>query len=70
LDQELRNLKRKGINAIVSLTEWNLDKTIVAESGIGHYIHLPIPDFGTPTPEQIEKLVSFIDEVIAKDEGM
>jgi len=69
LEEELCHLKDKGIIGIISLTEWTLDRNTVTRSGITHYCHLPVPDFGTPTLEQIDQMVQFVDSIISKNEG-
>ncbi|MGR3219833.1 MAG: dual specificity protein phosphatase 23 [Candidatus Anammoxibacter sp.] len=51
-------LKSNNIDAIVSLTEKNLQLSIINEFGF-EYIHLPVVDFTVPTFEQIDKFVSF-----------
>ncbi len=55
-------LKEQGINAIISLTETSLQKSVVNEFGF-EYLHLPIPDFSIPTLQQIEKFISFTNKL-------
>jgi len=69
LEEELLHLKDKRIIAIISLTEWTLNRSVVARSGITHYCHIPIPDFGCPTFEQIEQMLQFIETVTSTKQG-
>src|SRR5881392_3632984 len=59
-DGALEELKEKGIRAIVSLDEEGLPLYVIADHGF-HYLHLPIPDFGSPTPEQMNQFFNFVD---------
>ncbi|HHT9144914.1 MAG TPA: dual specificity protein phosphatase 23, partial [Candidatus Wunengus sp. YC61] len=59
---DLEFLKDKGIEAIVSLTELPLHKTLIEEFGF-EYKHLPIPDLASPTQEQIGAFVSFVNNL-------
>ena len=59
---DLEFLKDKGIEAIVSLTELPLHKTLIEEFGF-EYKHLPIPDLASPTQEQIGEFVSFVNNL-------
>lgn len=51
-------LKKNNIDAIVSLTEKPLQKSLVEEFGF-EYVHLPITDFTAPTLCQIDQFVRF-----------
>lgn len=59
---DLEFLKDNGIEAIVSLTEIPLHKTLIEEFGF-EYKHIPIADLTTPTQEQIEEFVNFINNL-------
>lgn len=59
---DLEFLKDNGIEAIVSLTEVPLHKTLIEEFGF-EYKHIPIPDLASPTQEQIEEFVSFVNNL-------
>jgi atypical dual specificity phosphatase len=61
LRQALQSLIDQGIGALVSLDEQGIPLHYVAEFGL-QYLHLPIPDFGTPTFEQAAQLVEFIEQ--------
>jgi atypical dual specificity phosphatase len=56
--EDLEFLKSQGIGAIVSLTAAPLDAALVQEFGF-RYLHLPVPDFGTPRLEQTDEFVRF-----------
>ncbi|MCF6155967.1 MAG: protein phosphatase [Candidatus Brocadia sp.] len=60
---DLEFLKDNGIEAIVSLTELPLPKTLIEEFGF-EYKHIPIVDLASPTQEQIEDFVSFVNGLI------
>ncbi len=59
---DLEFLKDNGIEAIVSLTEVPLHKTLIEEFGF-EYKHIPVPDLTSPTQEQIEEFVSFVNNL-------
>ncbi|NUO07976.1 MAG: dual specificity protein phosphatase family protein [Candidatus Brocadia sp.] len=61
---DLEFLKDTGIEAIVSLTELPLHKTLIEEFGF-EYKHIPIADLTPPTQEQIEEFVSFVNNLIS-----
>jgi len=54
-----------GVTAIVTLTEGALSPALVAEAGL-RSLHVPVPDFGVPTFEEVASAVSFINEEIAR----
>ncbi|MCK6467601.1 MAG: dual specificity protein phosphatase family protein [Candidatus Brocadia sinica] len=60
---DLEFLKDNGIEAIVSLTELPLPKTLIEEFGF-EYKHIPIADLTSPTQEQIEEFVTFVNGLI------
>ncbi|MBE7446316.1 MAG: dual specificity protein phosphatase family protein [Planctomycetia bacterium] len=59
---DLEFLKDNGIEAIVSLTELPLHKTLIEEFGF-EYKHIPIADLTSPTQEQIEEFVTFVNNL-------
>jgi len=61
---DLEFLKDNGIEAIVSLTELPLHKTLIEEFGF-EYKHIPIVDLASPTQEQIEEFVTFVNNLIS-----
>ncbi len=59
-------LKEKGLEAIVSLTEYPLSEILIEEFGFS-VKHIPVRDFRPPTLEQIEDFVAFAKN--ARSEG-
>lgn len=55
-------LKKNNVDAIVSLTEKPLRKSVVEEFGF-EYVHLPILDFTAPTFCQIDEFVRFTNRL-------
>ncbi|MFQ5963763.1 MAG: dual specificity protein phosphatase 23 [Candidatus Scalinduaceae bacterium] len=55
-------LKDNDIEAIVSLTEFPLNKSLVEEFGF-ETKHIPIKDFETPSMEQIENFLNFAKKI-------
>lgn len=62
LVRDFEFLKENNIDAIVSLTEKPLKKSLVEEFGF-EYVHLPILDFTIPTFDQINEFVSFTNRL-------
>lgn len=60
---DLEFLKDIGIEAIVSLTELPLHKTLIEEFGF-EYKHIPIVDLTSPTQEQIGDFISFVNKIV------
>lgn len=63
LESSLLELKQMGIGAIVSLEEFGLDDEALAKEGFV-YQHIPIEDFSTPTLEQADQFVDFVDKQV------
>lgn len=61
---DLEFLKDNGIEAIVSLTELPLHKTLIEEFGF-EYKHIPVVDLTSPTQEQIDEFVTFVNNLIS-----
>ncbi len=61
---DLEFLKDNGIEAIVSLTELPLHKTLIEEFGF-EYKHIPVADLTSPTQKQIEEFVTFVNNLIS-----
>ncbi|MCF6158098.1 MAG: protein phosphatase [wastewater metagenome] len=59
---DLEFLKDIGIEAIVSLTEKPLHKTLIEEFGF-EYKHLPVVDLTSPTQEQIDEFLFFVSNL-------
>ena len=58
LSRDLRQLRRDGIGAIVSLTEEPLDNSVVGSHGM-RYLHLPVVDMMAPSFEEIDRFLAF-----------
>jgi atypical dual specificity phosphatase len=63
-NQALAELKEHGIGAIVSADETGIPLYLIADHDF-HYLHLPIPDFGVPTREQVAQFIEFVTKEIA-----
>ncbi len=57
----LATLTRRGIGALVSLTETPLPAPVLDEHGM-RCLHLPIRDFRAPSSRQIGRFVDFVDQ--------
>lgn len=55
----LRELKAEGIAALVSLDETGVAPHLIADADL-HHLHLPIPDFGTPSVSQARDFIQFV----------
>ncbi len=62
---DFQELKDRGVGALVDLSEGGWPADMVAGSGLA-YVHLPVPDFAPPQPDQVDRFVSFCDERIAQ----
>ena len=62
LVNDFEYLKKNDIDAIVSLTEKPLQKSLIEEFGF-EYSHLPILDFRIPTFDQIGEFLSFVKRI-------
>lgn len=60
LRSDLAGLGRRGIGAIVSLTERPLDASVLRDFGF-RTLHLPVADFTPPTRGQVNDFVAFVD---------
>lgn len=60
LPDDLDWLKRQGIGAILSLTETPLPSADLQPFDFA-YLHLPVDDMAAPSPNQIQRALSFID---------
>ena len=62
-DQDLSWLKQHGILALVRLIKQERDSVTsshIVNQGMWD-CHKPVPDFSTPKPEQVDKIIQFID---------
>ena len=58
LREDCEFLKMNRISAIVSLTDFPLDKVFIEEFGF-RYLHLPVADFTPPSVGQIDRFLEF-----------
>ena len=61
LSEDLAALRGRGIGAVLSLTEDALPPDAIEAAGLVG-LHLPVPDFHAPTPDQLRAAMAFIDE--------
>lgn len=72
LDEELRYLRGCGLGALVRLIETHLSQVTseqIAQAGFTE-LHSPIPDYGTPAMSQIEEILNFISDCLAKGKAV
>ena len=67
LRDDLEYLKMNKISAIVSLTEFSLERVFIEEFGF-RYLHLPVADFTPPSIAQIDEFINF--QRMAEAEGL
>ncbi len=60
LDQDIKALKRVGIEALVTLTETPIDAAAMADAGIAH-LHSPIVDMTPPSMDQALRICAWAD---------
>lgn len=61
LATDLARLRSEGIARLLSLTETPLPAAALAESGLVG-LHLPVPDFQPPSPEQLRLALAWIED--------
>jgi len=66
LEMDLVRLKKRGVGAVVSLTEQPLDATAVGASGLD-VLHMPIRDMMAPSIGDIERFVDFVEAALGDD---
>ncbi len=65
LQSDLDLLRRKGIGAVLSLTEAPLADAVMSTSEMA-YLHLPMRDQQAPKRGQLDQAIAFIDQQIAE----
>lgn len=65
LAEDLGEMQELGITGLVTLTERDLDRAAVRDSGI-EYLHLPVRDFEAPSIEQMSEFVAFVERHAAR----
>jgi atypical dual specificity phosphatase len=63
--EEIDELLRQGVGAVVNLTRRDIGSARFAGSGID-YIHMPVTDFMPPEPDQVRQFVEFCDAQIRR----
>ncbi|MGQ9723533.1 MAG: dual specificity protein phosphatase 23 [Candidatus Jordarchaeum sp.] len=58
---DLQRLSDEGIRVLVTVMLNPLNIESVVSAGLEYY-HIPVPDFGTPTLEQIQEFVDIVNE--------
>ncbi len=69
IDADLADLWDRGIGALLSMTETALPEESLARSGLVG-LHLPVPDFHAPSPDQFQAALAFIDRNRAEGMGV
>lgn len=67
--EDLDEARRRGVGAVVSLTERPLDAEDIAASKLA-YLHLPVVDFQPPSLAQLDRFVSFVQEQVDAGRGV
>ncbi len=68
LRADMREAKRHGISAVVTLTESSLETEILESEGMA-FLHIPVEDYQPPSLGQIETFVRFAREHLAQERG-
>lgn len=63
---DLTWLREQGVQVLVTLTEYPLDREWTDDAGL-LVVHVPVEDMEAPTPEQIEKCLSTIRKANGAD---
>ena len=66
-DRALAALAADGVSLLVNLHERAHPPARLAAHGLRE-VHVPVPDFGVPTPEQIDRVVATVDEAVERGE--
>ena len=62
----LRELADRGVTLLVNLHERPHPSELLARYGLTE-VHLPVPDFTPPSPEQLERGVAAIEQAVASE---
>ncbi len=63
----LSELQQRGIGAVISLDEHGIQPSMAEEQGL-IYLHIPVPDYHAPEPDQAKSFVEFVQK--CRDEGL
>lgn len=69
LKGDLQEIKKQGIDAVVTLTEFPLPEESLKGFEL-NYLHLPIADFNAPTIEQVENFIDYVNECNSKNQAV
>ena len=58
---DLKRLHDEGIRVLVTVMDIPLDEKDVRQAGL-EYHHFPVPDYGTPTLEQLQTFVGLVNQ--------
>src|SRR5262245_14627671 len=67
--EHLAWLRAEGVDILVTLTEEPLPRTWIDSAGLMS-VHVPVPDYDIPSPEQIDEVMSIIDKARASNMGV
>jgi len=65
--EALDHLARQMVTMVINLHERAHDPGVLARYGLAE-LHLPVPDFTPPTPEQLDRGVAAIEQALAADQ--
>lgn len=65
-DAALRELADRGVTLLVNLHERPHSPELLARHGLTE-VHLPVPDFTPPAPEQLERGVAVLQQAVASE---
>jgi atypical dual specificity phosphatase len=60
--ESLSELRELGIRAVVCLVEWPVDESLMRSMGF-EYLQLKVPSFMSPTQEQIDRFIDFVENM-------
>jgi atypical dual specificity phosphatase len=64
-----RELKARGVGGLVNLTSRRWPEAAMRDAGLD-YLHLPVPEFQPPGPDQIDRFVEFCEQHIGAGEAV
>jgi len=67
--EQLAWLRAEGVDILVTLTEEPLPRSWIDSAGLMG-VHVPVPDWTSPTVEQIDEVMSVIDKAKASNMGV
>ncbi|MCE9531928.1 MAG: dual specificity protein phosphatase family protein [Planctomycetes bacterium] len=67
--EELAWLRKEGIDILLSLTENPPSRRWIDEAGL-MLVHVPVPDFEAPSPQQFDKCLTVIEQARTSSMGV